>query len=316
MTNPRIYLPELDDRLVVEAANHTHAFWSGGRTLEQHIESQRSQLRCAGREILRYTGLMSETGLIASIKRYGLQVHLPCGEKAKAVGIGAVYTRLDARKSKAASELVNHVVAEARDEGCVLALLYSDIDPAFYERLGFVPLPALEHFAKPFEVSPEGKLELRRATDEDDEAMLAMYEASWDPSFLRPSRSVALFRYFRLRNHAIGTWIVRQDNRDVGYVIATIHDGQRDSGSPPPRTLWVDEWAAPGVDVRDIYGVLRRLAEEHNAEHIAAWLPPHLAGPPFVARTRADAIPMVRLLGGPLSSVDPARSFFGSLDHF
>jgi GNAT superfamily N-acetyltransferase len=313
----RTYVSELDDRLVVEAAKQTHSFWSGGRTLEAHIESQRAQLRRAGRAILRYTGLVDETGLVASIKRYGLSVHVPGFGRASAVGVGAVFTRFDSRGTGAATQLLRAVLEEARASGDVLALLYSDIDPAFYERLGFVPLAALEHSAPVAELPDGDALDLRPATAEDDPWMLETYDASWDPAFLRPSRTVEIFRYFRFRTRTDAASILSRGGRDVGYVLAAVHDEPRDDGlTPPPRTLFVDEWVAPGVDLADVLGALRRMAEREGARAITSWLPPHLSGPPFVARTRTAEIAMVCPFGGPLGAVDPERAFFGSLDHF
>lgn len=314
----RTYVPRLDDALVAEAATQTHVIWSGGRTLEAHIEGQRAQLRRAGPAILRYTGLLDESGrLVAGIKRYGLSVSVPGGGKAPGVGIGAVFTRPDARGTGAASELLRAVLDEARADGVALALLFSDIDPGFYERLGFVSLPSLEHTATVSALPAETTLDVRPSTPEDEPWMLETNDASWDPAFVRPARTLEILRYFRFRNHGDLGWILRRDGRDVGYVLAALHDGKRDDGAePPPRTLWVDEWAAPGIPREEVLGAIRRIALTEGAAHVASWLPPHLEGEPFVAQNRSTAIAMVRALGGPIPSIDPGQTFFGSLDHF
>ncbi|MRG96039.1 GNAT family N-acetyltransferase [Polyangium spumosum] len=313
----RTYVPRLEDALVAEAARQTHVIWSGGRAIDAHIEAQREQLRRAGPAILRYTGLVDDTGLVAGIKRYGIQVSIPGGGKAPGVGIGAVFTRPDARGTGAATELLRAVLDEARAEGVALALLYSDIDPGFYERLGFVASPALEHTAHVEALPSETSLEARPATAEDERWMLETYDASWDPAWVRPARTLEILRYFRFRNHVDLGWILRQGGRDVGYVLAALHDGARDDGAaPPPRALWVDEWAAPGISREDVLGAVRRIALAEGAAHVAGWLPPHLGADPFVATTRATAIPMALALGAPLSTIDPGQTFFGSLDHF
>ncbi|MDC0744268.1 GNAT family N-acetyltransferase [Polyangium mundeleinium] len=314
----RIYVPQLDDALVAEAARQTHVIWSGGRSVDAYIEAQRAQLRRAGPAILRYTGLLDDTGrLVAGIKRYGLSVSVPGGGKAPGVGIGAVFTRPEARGTGAASELLRAVLEEARANGVALALLFSDIDPGFYERLGFVALPALEHTTTTSALPAETSLDVRPSTPEDERWMLDTYDASWDPSFVRPARTLEILRYFRFRNHGDLGWILRRDGRDVGYVLAALHGGNRDDGAePPPRTLWVDEWAAPGIPRDDILGALRRIAFTEGAAHVASWLPPPLEGEPFVARNRPTAIAMVLALGGGFPMIDPGKTFFGSLDHF
>jgi predicted N-acetyltransferase YhbS len=316
----RRYIPELDEGLVREAARNTHALWSGGRDLEAHTESQFAQLRRAGSALLRFVGLVDDSGLVASIKRYTLGMALPGGGSAGAVGIGAVFTRMDARGTGAASALIERVLAEARAEGLGAALLYSDIDPAFYERLGFVTLPAVSHIA-PVSSLPSGTdLTRRPAREEDERAMLEAHDASFDASFLRLRRSLAAFRFFRFRNRIERAWILRLDGEDIGYVIADKHDSSRDDGAMvPPITLWVDEWASRvPLELPQVFGALRALAEHEGAQHVAGWLRPDHAIPPFTAVPRSISIPMVCPLGQGLRAEDirPDRAYFGSFDHF
>ncbi len=314
----RRYVPKLDASQIDEAASHTHALWSGGRDLEAHKTGVQTQLRRAGADILRYVGLVDDqAGLVASIKRHSLVVFVPGGGTAKAVGIGAVFTRPDARGTGAASELLRHVLEEAREAGDVIGLLYSDIDPAFYERFGFVRLESLEVSAPVLSLPSETSLDLRRATPEDEPRMLSWYDAAWDPSFLRVARTLDLLRYFRFRNHVDVAWIVRHDGKDVGYVLAALHDEKRDDGSvQPPRSLWVDEWAVPGFAHAEVHGALRAIAEHEGATNVAGWLPRAHAPFPFVAKPRKTAIPMAVTLTNRISSIDPTKTFFGSLDHF
>jgi predicted N-acetyltransferase YhbS len=309
----RRYVPDLDERLVREAASHTHPFWGKSVDLATHTTWQLEQIRRAGPSILRYVGLVDDTaGLVASIKRYTLALTLPGGGVASVVGIGAVFTPEDARKTGAASALIEAVLAEARAEGHAAALLYSDIDPAFYARLGFHAFPAFAHAAVLEALPPRAVLSLRPAEDRDDEAMLAAYEASFDASFLRPHRSLAVFRYFRWRSRADRPWILRAEDRDVGYLFATAR------GMAPDRTLWVDEWAAPGIARAEVLGVVRQLAEREGARTVAGWLRPDEAPPFFDARPRPAEIPMIAPLDDRLrpESIPPDRAFFGSLDHF
>jgi predicted N-acetyltransferase YhbS len=309
----RRYVPELDERLVREAASHTHPFWGKSVDLTTHTAFQLEQLRRAGPSILRYVGLVDDTaGLVASIKRYTLALALPGGTVASVVGIGAVYTREDARKTGAASALVEAVLAEARAQGHAAGLLYSDIDPAFYARLGFHAFPAFEHAAAAAALPDSSLLSVRRVEDRDEAAMLAAYEASFDASFLRPHRSLAVLRYFRWRNRADGAWILRADDRDVGYLFATAR------GAGPDRTLWVDEWAAPGIARASVFGVVRRLAEREGARTVAGWLRPEEARPFFDARQRPAEIPMLAPLDDRLrpEAIPPDRAYFGPLDHF
>lgn len=311
------FVPELDARLVAEAASHTHEIWSCGKSLDAHIERQKENLRRAGPEILRYIGLVDETGLIASIKRYGLVVHAPGVGKMPALGIGAVYTRKDARKKGAAATLLRWLLEDARSKGAALALLYSEIGTAYYERFGFVALPSNEHSAATKDFPSTTRLAIRPALPEDENAIIAFHEASWDPTVVRVVRTPEHLRYFRYRNAADQAWILYRDNAAVGYVIAAIHDGSRDDGVVPSvRTLWVDEWAAPGIAIADIFGAIRIIAGSQSAERVAGWLSPWHEHAPFVATPRHEPIAMACPLNAPITTIHPRQTFFGSLDHF
>ncbi len=311
------FVPELDARLVAEAASQTHEIWSGGWSLEAHIQRQNDNLQRAGRDILRYVGLVDETGLIASMKRYGLVVHVPGQGPKPAVGIGAVFTRKDARKKGAAATLLRWLLDDARAQGNALALLYSEIGTAYYERFGFVALPSFLHGAAT-NVFPENtSLEIRAAVADDERTMIAIHESSWDPSIVRIVRTPEHLRYFRYRNTADQACLLLRADTPVGYVIAALHSGSRDDGvAVSSRTLWVDEWSAPGIPVSDVFAAIRRIAERESAERIAGWLSPWHQQDPFVASARHEPIAMACPLNPPLVAIDPTRTFFGSLDHF
>jgi GNAT superfamily N-acetyltransferase len=311
------FVPELDDRLIAEAASQTHEIWSGGWSLEAHIERQKNQLLRAGPNILRYVGLVDETGLIASMKRYGLVVHVPGAGPMPALGIGAVFTRKDARKKGAAAKLLHWLLDDARAQGNVLALLYSEIGTAYYERFGFVALPSFMHSAAT-NIFPENtSLEIRAAVADDEPTMITIHESSWDPSIVRIVRTPEHLRYFRYRNTADQAWLLLRGDTPVGYVIAAMHNGSRDDGvSVSSRTLWVDEWSAPGIPITDVFGAIRKIAECESAERIAGWLSPWHQQAPFVASARHEPIAMACPLNLPLVAIDPSRTFFGSLDHF
>ena len=51
--------------------------------------------------------------------------------------IGAVYTETCFRKQGLAAKLITEVIETIQAQGYELFMLYSDIDPAYYEKLGF-----------------------------------------------------------------------------------------------------------------------------------------------------------------------------------
>lgn len=313
------FVPDFDAELVVEAATRTHEIWSGGWALEAHIERHLDSLRRAAPGQLRFVGVKDESGLVASLKRYAFDVHVPGVGPMPGVGIGAVFTRKDARKKGAAATLLRWLLDDARAEGVVLALLYSEIGTAYYERLGFVTLPSLEHTAATNQFPETTPLQVRPASLEDEPLLPGLYEDSWEPSIVRMVRTPNHWRYFRYRNAAELVFVLCRGAEPVGYVIAALHDGSRANAegvAVSSRVLWVDEWAAPGISITEILGALRVIAEGQSASRIAGWLPPAHEHAPFVANPRHEPIAMVCPLQPPLTSIQPDKTFFGYFDHF
>src|SRR6185437_6823643 len=149
------YLPRLDRDQIIAVTKKNHALWGSDRPLPAYTDYVLRQLDTAGPEILRYVGLADAKGrLVGSIKRYGLLLREGSGPPLRTAGIGAVFTAPEARGQGVASTLVQAVLDEARDLGYAAALLYTDIDPAFYARLGFVPLSPTRSFSIPTEALP------------------------------------------------------------------------------------------------------------------------------------------------------------------
>src|SRR5262249_3552849 len=137
------YVALLDRAQIAEACRQHQALWGADVSPAAHAARVLRRLETAGPELLRYVGLVDPRGrLVSALLRYSLLLRQGASAPVRAVGIGAVFTRPSARGRGAASALLRAVMDEGRDLGYAAALLYSDIDPAFYERLGFVALPA------------------------------------------------------------------------------------------------------------------------------------------------------------------------------
>lgn len=302
------FVPHLDRARVIEATGHTLALWGDGRSREDYASYILGQLELAGPELLHYAGLVDDTGLVASMKRYGLRLRGPDGRERPAVGIGAVYTRDDARGRGHAAALLREILREAREAGAAAAWLHAEIDPAYYARLGFLELSGLAHRASAAELPACEPLQLRPAGSEDMDRLLAWYDAASPPGpSLRPARWPHMWRYFVFRN-GVQAWILADGGRDVGYLAA----------SPGRGKLWVNEWSAPGVEHARILGTLRAFAEREGAPEVAGWLPPDVVGPPFQAEPRKAGVPMIALLdpAWTAAGIDPGRIHFGSFEYF
>jgi hypothetical protein len=119
--------------------------------------------------------LVDGGAVICSAKRYDLSARIE-GRIRRVLGIGAVFTPPARRGRGAAQRLLETLLETAEAEGFEYAMLFSEIDPAFYERLDFVPIPVLE---SRLEVKMKGgsPAVLVRAGDDRDIASVAEMSA-------------------------------------------------------------------------------------------------------------------------------------------
>lgn len=92
----------------------------------------------------------SPNGVEVSCGAYPFTIFGPDEVRRQARGFGAVYTHPRARGQGYAAALIHFVRQHYAKVGIEDFILYSDIDPAFYERLGFYRLPS-----RAFEISPK-----------------------------------------------------------------------------------------------------------------------------------------------------------------
>ena len=303
------YLPQLDRAGVEEATAQTYAHWGRGRTLAAHRERVFGQLAYAGPTFLRYAGLRDERGeLVAALKHYTILLDGLAAEPVRTVGIGAVFTPEGQRGRGGASRLIERVLDEAREQGYGAAMLYSDIDPRFYVRLGFTLLPARNWFAPVSALPAEGALPARPALPADEAHLQHWYQGSFAAGQVRPHRDELRWRFFRWWNPP-DTERVVGEGAGAGYI--SLGPVERD-------TLWVEEWAAPGIAPERLWATVRALAVERGCVNVGGWLRREQVGAMFHWTHRSESIPMVALLDERLSLTAPriASAHFGSIDHF
>jgi len=305
-----------DDRLDAEgirqASAQTHGFWGRGRTLAEHTRRNFAQIADSEGQC-RYVGLRDEDGrVVSSLKWYELRFCGPPGE-ARAFGIGAVFTPAEQRGRGLATQLIEVALSEARCREYELSVLYSDIRPEFYERLGFVRFAAVDWELLPEALPDAPPLRLRRATVADETTLIALHERSFGSEWLWPRRPPKLWRYLRRRNEAAGDLLLTDGGQVVGYV----------NVRPAAGRLYVEEWAGP-TDLRQrVWGTLRRLAEALGCRRVCGWERPGQT-PPGARRTaREVAVPMIAALrpDSPwrdflVRAAGGNDAFFGALDHF
>ena len=127
-----------DEPLIERVLDDTFPIWHEGLSREAYSKWSRGQLRTPwGREHLQRFVLVNDAGdPVASLKRYRLPVRVD-GRDGWMCGVGAVMTVPEHRGGGHASRLVEEVLEQSRQEGALIAGLFSEVGTAFYERLGF-----------------------------------------------------------------------------------------------------------------------------------------------------------------------------------
>jgi predicted N-acetyltransferase YhbS len=118
----------------------TYDIWHEGLSREAYGRYYAAQRRTPwGRSHLDRVALVDGDTVLASAKRYRFAATLD-GRSLPAIGLGAIFTHPEHRRSGAARHLVEEMLAAAAGEGVALALLFSEIGADYYARLGFTPI--------------------------------------------------------------------------------------------------------------------------------------------------------------------------------
>jgi GNAT superfamily N-acetyltransferase len=216
----------------------THSLWSDGLTRANYGKAWAAQLKTAwGRSHLDRVALIDGPHVMSSAKRYDLSFRLD-GRIRRVLGIGAVFTPPAHRGRGCARELISRMLDTAVTEGQEFAMLFSEIAPAFYERLDFVPVPLLE---TTFEVDRKRggapAMLVRSGDDKDLPAIVEMSAAGAASARLALDRSEDFVRFGITRKRLqsglapSGTrntefLVVEEGHQAVAYLVSTEENGR------------------------------------------------------------------------------------------
>lgn len=270
----------------------SRALWAGQRSFEEYVAEFRAAAGSGwGRRRFRTLGLRVDGELAASCKRYARV--LRCGERSfGAAGIGAVFTPDELRGRGYATALLGAFLDAERAAGSDLAYLFSDIHPAFYERIGFVALPSRTITLRA-DALPGERIEVAPLGADDDGALRRCFDASEARRRFAFARTPLDWEWQRLRaaSREHGGQLVRLGVRR-GRALAAYVLGRR---VPAADAFVVDEYAfARPEDARCVAPLLRAAAGD--LRKVQGWLPPapaRAALPAGALRRRADAVAMV-----------------------
>lgn len=285
----------------------SHALWAGARTFERYAAEFLATANSGwGKRRFRTQGLYAAGDLVASCKRYDRV--LRCGERSyKAAGIGAVFTPESLRGRGYATALLGAILDAERDAGSDLVYLFSDIHPAFYERLGFVVLPSRTIALRADALSAE-RVEVVALGDADATPVRRLFAALDARRPFAFARTPLDWEWQRLRaaSHEHHAPLVRLGVRR-GRALAAYVTGRR---IPAADAFAVDEFAFARDDDARLIGPLLR-AGAGDLRTVRGWLPPAIARdalPRGAVRARKDAIAMVLPLSARFRAAFRARA--------
>ena len=305
--------------------SETFHIWNDGLQYDRYVQFWDAQLRTPwGGAHLDRMALVDEGRVISSAKRYDLSARID-GRIRRVLGIGAVFTTPARRGQGAAQWLLEAILEQAEAEGYEYAMLFSEIEPAFYERLDFVPLPLLE---SRLEVSRNGgapAMLVRAGDDRDLPAVVEMSARRLETARFALDRGEDWIRYGLTKRRLLAGLgpralreveflVVEEGHQAVAYVISMIHDGHwfiEDAGDRDPS----------GARLGAMLQTMLARTPQLQSPEIIAWLPPGFV-PPQIAHVHTRPtleVMMIRPLKDrtlPLPPLAATQVAYVRLDYF
>jgi predicted N-acetyltransferase YhbS len=216
----------------------THQIWADGLARMPFGQFWRAQKATPwGGEHLSRWALVDDGDVLASTKLYELDATLE-GRAIRVAGLGAVFTQPAHRQKGAAREVIERVLEHAASRGADLALLFSEIGPDYYARLGFEPLPLPDLTLRVVEDSRRGApATMVRAGDVRDYGDIVAMDAARAEPFrfhLRRDRDLVHYAIAKQRLLAglgpegareVHFFIAEEGASAAAYVVIAVKDG-------------------------------------------------------------------------------------------
>jgi predicted N-acetyltransferase YhbS len=285
-------VPLSADAYVRDVLPHSALMWAEGRSFADYADDFRAVVATGfGKRRFRTLGFALDGAIVTSCKRYQREVR--CGDRLmRATGIGAVFTPEAQRGRGYATAFLGALLDAERAAGTDLVYLFSDIHPAFYEKLGFVRVPS-RAIALRADALPHARVAARTLDDADWPAVERCFTAheAFRPFAL--TRPPLIWEWIRLRARNRGSEPapirlgVLRGRRLVAYV--------RGRRYPDADAFALDECAYVDDDAAvQLPALLRNAAGD--LRKVTGWLPPSPVReilPRGAVRARTSAVTML-----------------------
>ncbi len=304
----------------------TFLLWNDGLSRAHYAKSWAAELETPwGAAHLDRVALVDGPHVVSSAKRYDLSLRLD-GRIRRVLGIGAVFTGEAHRGRGAARELIARMLETAVTEGQEFAMLFSDIPPAFYERLEFVPVPLAEWVIEVDQKRGGAPAMLVRSGDQRDlPNIIEMSAARSTGARLALDRNEDFVRYGitkkRLQSGLAPAGlktteflVVEEGHQAVAYLVATEQDGRwmiEEAGDRDPA----------GARLGAMLQVMLARYPSERLPEIRGWWPQSLLPPQLkvVASIPTQEVLMIRPLRDrmlPLPPLAAAEVVYWHADYF
>jgi GNAT superfamily N-acetyltransferase len=290
----------------------TYPLWNDGLSHDAYRRQWAAQLKTPwGSAHLDRVALVDGPHVVSSAKRYDLSLRLD-GRIRRVLGIGAVFTAPAHRGRGGARELIARMIESAVAEGHEFAMLFSEISPAFYERLDFVPVPLMERVIEVDRKRGGAPAMLVRSGDERDlHAVAEMSAARSTGARLALDRSEDFIRFNITRRRLLSGLgpaglrdteflVVEEGHRAVAFLVCTSHEGRwmiEDAGDRDPS----------GARLGAMLQVMLARHPSERVPEIRGWWPASLKPPQITvaASTPTQEVLMIRPLKDRLLPLPP-----------
>lgn len=302
-----MYVNHLNKDQIEEVQKDSHYLWGGGLSIEARLSKMMRMIDVYGPNQFHASGIVENGQVAASIKCYG--IHLALGElKYHTLGIAAVFTKPDCRGKGYATKIVELACQNASNQGLDAALLFSDIDPEFYKKLGFIEFESYDCSIEVARLPKASPLTLRPSIPSDFSQVLSWYNQSWDSTTLHVARSPSQFCMFKERSQSFSEMIFQDGPQDIGYLCL---------GEKNNKTI-LDEMIIPPKYLIPAWATIRQILQSKNTSWIEGWFNPEIQLPETKSAFRKKCIPMVKPLSKnvEISGFELTQAHFSRIDHF
>jgi len=313
MSDPLVCHVAENDELLA-AYRNVHEVWGGDLALEEYLRWRLGSLQ--HRRARWYVGCLKRQ-VVTSLGCYPLEFRI-AGRIVAGIAIGAVHTRPEFRRRGYAGELMAYAEDDQLARGAVVSLLYSDIDPDYYARMGYRLCPAWQGDIALGPGEPAaGSPSLEPIERDDRDRLLPILSERYDSAHAGLAISIH-------RDRQYWDYLLQKDPSDrfygwpgsgeglLGYVRlrlvdrhAFIQDVALDVAIPPEDDSF---WRA-----------VRQTAAVAGADHIGGWLPDTPGGRRYFGLApRRSQLPMLKSLDQRLAIGDEfltAAGHFHEIDH-